>query len=49
MVVVSGVLFVIVLVLFVILFYVRNWDGGDGICFKMSCCEIMGFIEKYVK
>ncbi|WP_341272083.1 hypothetical protein, partial [Burkholderia cenocepacia] len=36
-------------VLFAILSYVRNWDGGDGTCPKMSRREITGFIEKYAK
>ncbi|WP_254616558.1 hypothetical protein [Burkholderia metallica] len=44
-----GALFVSVLVLFAILVYVRNWDGGDGSCPKMSRSEIIGFVEKYTK
>ncbi|HFT8008055.1 hypothetical protein [Burkholderia cenocepacia] len=45
----SGALLATALVLFAILSYVRNWDGGDGTCPKMSRREITGFIEKYAK
>ncbi|MGC2944927.1 hypothetical protein [Burkholderia ambifaria] len=29
--------------------YVRNWDGGDGVCSDMSRSEITGYMEKYAK
>lgn len=46
---VSGALLAGALVLFAILVYVRNWDGGDGTCPQMSRLEITGFVEKYAK
>ena len=44
-----GALLVFILVLFAILIYVKNWDGGDGVCPNMSRHEITGFVEKYAK
>ncbi|MCA8112864.1 SWIB-MDM2 domain-containing protein [Burkholderia cepacia] len=46
---VSGALLACALVLFAILVYVRNWDGGDGTCPQMSRPEITRFVEKYAK
>ncbi|MFP3501460.1 hypothetical protein [Burkholderia sp. SIMBA_062] len=40
---------VLVVILFVMVAYVRNWDGGDGVCSDMSKSEIIGYIEKYAK
>ena len=40
---------VLVVILFVIVVYVRNWDGGNGVCSDMSRSEITGYIEKYAK
>lgn len=37
------------LVLFAVLIYVKNWDGGDGACPQMSRREITGFVEEYAK
>ncbi|VWC20811.1 hypothetical protein BME24068_05826 [Burkholderia metallica] len=44
-----GALIVCILVLFAILIYVKNWDGGDGVCPNMRRHEITGFVEKYAK
>lgn len=45
----GGALLACALVLFAILAYVRNWDGGDGTCPKMTRHEITEFVEKYAK
>lgn len=40
---------VLMVILFVMVVYVRNWDGGDGACSDMSRSEITGYMEKYAK
>ncbi|WP_254624526.1 hypothetical protein [Burkholderia diffusa] len=37
------------LALFAILVYVKNWDGGDGVCPDMSKTEIASSADKYAR
>ncbi|AWV01609.1 hypothetical protein DM992_18875 [Burkholderia sp. JP2-270] len=40
---------VFALVLFAIFVYVKNWDGGDGVCPNMGKSEISAYMQKYIK